>query len=380
MASAITAHTRAVVAVLLSVTICLPACSPATATDPCNADYETPATFDPVLAAQLQTALDANLAASGAPGASLTVHIPGQGTFAAGAGMRDILAGEPVLPRTRFRVGSITKAFAAAALLRLVERGELTLDDHPSELLPELGLDADITFAQLLSHTAGLFNYTDDRGFLALSRDPWEPEEIVAWSLTHEPVGAPGERYLYSNTDFYVVGLALEALSGQPFHEHVREQLLDPLELSDTSEEQHEGRDCGMSEGYVVTGAPATDDIDMSWTWAAGGLVSTGVDLCRWAEALYRGDVLSPTSRASLTAWTPQSIEASDPYGFATQQATRGGRSVVGHTGSTMGFKGELFIDLETGVCVAVLLNDFVSTPSAIAQPAWSAVFEHLGP
>ena len=104
MASAITAHTRAVVAVLLSVTICLPACSPATATDPCNADYETPATFDPVLAAQLQTALDAKLAASGAPGASLTVHIPGQGTFAAGAGMRDILAGEPVLPRTRFRV------------------------------------------------------------------------------------------------------------------------------------------------------------------------------------------------------------------------------------------------------------------------------------
>ena len=137
MASAITAHTRAVVAVLLSVTTCLPACNPGTATDPCNADYETPATFDPALAAQLQTLLDANLAASGAPGASLTVHIPGQGTFAAGAGMRDILAGEPVLPRTRFRVGSITKAFAAAALLRLVERGELTLDAHPSELLPD---------------------------------------------------------------------------------------------------------------------------------------------------------------------------------------------------------------------------------------------------
>lgn len=353
----------------------LASCGTSNTADPCNADYETPAAFDAALAADLQAVLDANLAASSAPGATLTVHIPGQGTFAGAAGMRDLENEVPVLPRTRFRVGSITKAFAAAALLRFVERGELGLDDHPSALLPELGLDADITFAQLLSHTAGLFNYTDDRGFLALSREPWEPEEIVAWSLTHEPVGAPGERYLYSNTGFYVVGLALEALSGQPFHQHVREELLDPLALTDTSEEQHEGRDCGMSEGYVVTGAAATDDIDMSWTYAAGGLVSSGVDLCRWAEALYRGDVLTPASRAALIAWTPQSLEASDAYGVATQRATRGGRDVVGHTGSTMGFKGELFIDLETGVCVAVLLNDFVSTPSAISQPAWTAVW-----
>lgn len=358
----------------------LASCGTSNTADPCNADYETPATFDPALAADLQAVLDANLAASSAPGATLTVHIPGQGTFAGAAGVRDLANDLPVLPRTRFRVGSITKAFAAAALLRFVEQGDLSLSDHPSALLPELGLDAEITFAQLLSHTAGLFNYTDDRGFLALSVEPWEPEEIVAWSLTHEPVGAPGERYLYSNTGFYVVGLALEELSGQPFHQHVREELLDPLGLTDTSEEQHEGRDCGMSEGYVVTGAAATDDIDMSWTYAAGGLVSSGVDLCRWAEALYRGDVLSPASRASLVDWTPQSIDVSDPYGFATQQATRGGRAVVGHTGSTMGFKGELFIDLETGACVAVLLNDFVSTPSAISQPAWAAVWDALDP
>lgn len=369
-----------VAALSLLMGLWLPACASSGDADPCNAEYETPATFDPTLAAELQAVLEANLPPSGAPGATLTVHVPGQGTFAGAAGMRDIAGGLPVLPRTRFRVGSITKAFAAAALLRFVEQGDLELGDSPGALLPDLGLDPTITFQQVLSHTAGLFNFTDDRGFLALSREAWEPEEIVDWSLMHGPVGAPGERYLYSNTGFYVVGLALEELSGQPFHEHVRDVVLDPLALSDTSEEQHEGRDCGMSEGYVVTGAAATDDIDMSWTWAAGGLVSTGVDLCRWAEALYRGDFLSPASRAALLEWTPQSIDASDPYGLATQRATRGGRQVVGHTGSTMGFKGELFIDLETGVCVAVLLNDFVSTPSAISQPAWTAVFDALAP
>jgi D-alanyl-D-alanine carboxypeptidase len=156
--------------------------------------------------------------------------------------------------------------------------------------------------------------------------------------------------------------------------------LLAPLALDDTSEEQHEGRDCAMSEGYVVTGGAATDDIDMGWAWAAGGVVSSGVDLCAWLSALYQGDVLTPSARASLVTPSAESIAAGERYGLGTQLTSRAGRPVVGHTGSTMGFKGEVFVDLASGVCVAVLLNDFVSTPSAISRPAWEAVFDALEP
>lgn len=359
----------------------LGACTGSDSAARCDASYETPVTFDPALAGVLTAVVRDELGASGAPGATLTVRIPGQGTFAAAAGSRDLERDLPMEPRTRLRVGSVTKTFVSAVLLQLVAEGELSLADHPAELLADLGLDLDptITFEQLLSHRAGLFNYTDDTAFLPLSRETWTPTEIVAWSLGHGPVGEPGERYLYSNTGYFVLGLSVEALTGRPLHRELRRRLLDPLALEDTSEEQHEGRDCAMSEGYVVTGAAATDDIDMSWTWAAGGLVSSGVDLCAWVDALYRGDVLDPATRAALSVPSAESISAGEPYGYATQVRTRGGRTVVGHTGSTMGFKGEVFIHPDSGVCVAVLLNDFVSTPSAISQPAWVAAFDALG-
>ncbi|MCB9657004.1 MAG: beta-lactamase family protein [Sandaracinaceae bacterium] len=366
---------------LVLLTLLCAACSESGEGGRCDGTYELPDTFDPTLAGALQAMVTDRLPSSSAPGATLTVHIPGEGTFAGAAGFRDVLGELPMEPRTRLRVGSVTKTFTTAVFFQLVAEGAVSLDDHPAEVLAALGLSLDptVTFAQVLGHRAGLFNYTDDVGFLGLSRDPWTPVEIVSWSLDHGAVGDPGAQYLYSNTGFFVLGLAIEELSGRPFHREVRRRLLDPLALDDMSEEQHEGRDCAMSEGYVVTGAASTDDIDMSWTWAAGGLVGSGVDLCRWLDALYLGDVLGADARAQLVVASAESISAGDAYGYGTQLRTRGGRPVVGHTGSTMGFRGEVFIDLESGVCVAVLLNDFVSTPTAISEPAWVAAFDYLG-
>jgi D-alanyl-D-alanine carboxypeptidase len=345
----------------------------------CDAHHETPATFDAALAASLTAILAAQLEHAEAVGATLSVHVPGHGTFAGGAGWRDTENALPMLPRTRMRIGSVTKVFVAAVLLRLEEAGEISLEDPVVELLPELGLDPAVTYRHLLSHEAGLFNYTDDPSFLSLSHEEWEPEAIVAWSLEHGSVGSPGELYSYSNTGFFILGLAIEALTGQPFHEAIRARVLDPLALGDTSEEKHEGRDCAMSEGYVLGGRAATDDMEMSWAWAAGGLVSSGVDLCRWLEVLYRGEFLTASSRDAMVHPSASSLESTLGYGYGTQHAIRGGRPVIGHTGSTMGFKGEAFIDLDTGVCVAALLNDFVATQTAISEPAWGAVFESLG-
>ena len=349
----------------------------------CEATHALPASFEPALADELQALLDEHLVASGAPGATLTVHIPGEGTFAAGTGLSDVAAGEPMPPRARLRVGSITKTFVAAALLRLVEEGRLSLDDRAVSYLPglaDLGLAPEVTLAQLLRHESGIFNYTDDTAFLQLRSEPWSPDEIIAWSLEHPAPHAPGEAYLYSNTGFFILGRVLETVTETPLHELLRQSILEPYALADTSEEKHEGRDCAMSEGYVITGRPVTDDMDMGWAWAAGGMVSSGVDLCRWAELLYRGSFLTESTRSAMITPGANSLVETRGYGYATQHTLRGGGSVVGHTGSTMGFRGELFIDLESGVCVAVLLNDFASTPASIAQPVWQALRARLSP
>ena len=349
--------------------------------DPCEAEWQNPSGFDDDgLGAELQAILDDNLGRARTRGATLTVHLPERGTFVAASGVRQVSGLVPMLPRTRFRVGSITKTFVAATALRLEEEGVWSLDDTVASYLPDLGLDPTITLRQLLQHQAGIFNFTDDESFLNFSSQPWTPEEVVAWSLDHDDPFAPGETYHYSNTGYFLVALAMDEATGRTYAENVRDYLVAPLELDDTSDEYSEGRDCGMSKGYVIR-SDVTDAMNMVWAWAAGGMVSSGVDLCRWAEAVYRGDVLSPSARAEMIESAPISIGVADArygYGIGTRHTTRGGREVIGHTGSTMGFKGELFIDPASGACVALLTNDFTSVPSEISRPAWDAVVAAL--
>ncbi len=101
--------------------------------------------------------------------------------------------------------------------------------------------------------------------------------------------------------------------------------------------------------------------------------MSNTADLCHWGEQLFRGDLLEQKSKELMVAITPLSKEL-DPYGLGVQISERGGRTAVGHTGSTMGFNGELFLDASSGVCVAVQTNDFLGSHEAVALPLWDAL------
>ncbi len=368
--------TRAIAFALMAL-VPLSACSdPAPA---CTDTLETTGTFPPALAAELDRIAVEELDAASALGATITVQIPGMGVHAAAAGFRDDDL-TPVTGRTRFRIGSITKTFHTATALLLEDAGEISLDANASEALPALPIPASVTHEMLLLHTSGIFNYTDDIAFLNYLNLPWTAGEIITWAIDeHDAPHAPGDAYSYSNTGFHVSALMLEAATNEPYHALVRRHVIAPLALDDTRDEYGEGRPaCGFSDGYVARGANMTEEIDMIWAWAAGGMVSTGADLCRWAEAVYRSDFLPPAQRARMLSVTAESADAGERYGLGTRHTTRGGVDVVGHTGSTMGYKGELFIDPETGVCVAVLTNDFLSTPTRLSGPAWAAVLDAL--
>jgi len=278
----------------------------------------------------------------------------------------------------RFRLGSITKTYVAAAVLQLVDEGQVGLDDAIDDHVPGFGLEPEITVRRCLSHTTGIFDLVDD--VLSVEGDfsqPIAPREIVSQALEHPRLFAPGQGYSYSNTNYFLLGLLLEEVGGEPIAQVLRERLLDPQGLLDTFMEDAEPARttfvCGNAYDIDVT-----ELLDMSWTWAAGAMVSSTGDLCRWADALWRGDVLPDGLRAAMVTPTVLPDGRVVGYGLGTKLVTRGGLPVVGHNGQTLGFQSELYIDPASGLCVAVLANDFGATPESVGVPVWDLLVPAL--
>jgi D-alanyl-D-alanine carboxypeptidase len=341
--------------------------------DPCTNAYATAADFPPELAAQLDATLAERFEGVAAPGVAVAVVLPGGAGWYGAAGIASVYSDAPLGPSARFRVGSITKTFVAAAALQLAEEGTWNLSDPLDDWVPDWQLGPEVTLERLLSHTAGIYNFTDDGAFLAHAYEDVPPETVIDFALEHDPVGDPGTVYSYSNTDYFLLGLAIEAATGKALEVVLRERLIAPAGLSATYLEHYETSECPIVQGHVAGGTNVTEGFSATWAWAAGGLVSHTGDLCSWAEQLVRGEVLDASSRALMQTVTPLSA-AIDPYGLGLMLPVRGGRALAGHTGSTMGFNGELFIDPQSGTCVAVQSNDFVGEPSAVALPIWDVL------
>ncbi len=327
----------------------------------------------PELAIALADALAANAEAAEAPGVAVGVVL-GDGSAWYGAwGTRSTFRGGGLVPHERFRVGSITKTFVASLVVEASLVGDIDLDAPVADSLPSLGLDPRITPRMLLNHTSGIIDYTDDEvDFIVRAQLPATPEEVIAYALSYGPVFAPGEGWHYSNTGYFVLGLLLEQTHDTPFGALLRSERLDPLGLANSFLQPDEDVTGGYSDGHTV-GAENTDLTHMSWAWAAGGTVSNTHDLCRWAGLLFGGDVVPADAVAEMTAIDPRS-PANEQYGLGIRWTTRGGRAVAGHTGSTIGFRGELFRDPVDGTCVAVLTNDFFATQTALSEPIWQAI------
>lgn len=327
--------------------------------------------LDPALAEALDARFVDAAATVGAPGVTATVRI-GDTLWQGADGVASTVTEAPIVPADRLRVGSVTKLFTAAVVLRLVDRGALELDAPVTAYVDGFDLDDAVTIRALLTHTSGVFNFTDDSAFLNLAAEAAPPGFVIQWAMDHGPVHPAGQGYGYSNTGYYLLGLAIEAASGQTFAEAVRAELLDPLGLADTFVQPDES-DAAFVDGHLV-GTESTDAIHTSWAWAAGGMISNGADLCVWADALFAGDVVPPALYDAFIAPHVLPDGSTGRHGLGVRHTIRGGRPVVGHTGSTMGFRGELFYALDTGTCVVVLTNDFFARPTDLAQALWAVL------
>ena len=308
------------------------------------------------------------LNAAGSPGAVVLVR-DSKGVRASAAGYANLRTTERMRVDHAFRVGSITKTFVATVVLQLAAESTLGLDDALERWLPWLVPNGQaITLRQLLNHTSGIYNYTDDQALnSSLMRNPRRvltPVELVAVATKHGPLFDPGTRWSYSNTGYILLGLVIEKATATSLEQELRERIFQPLALTRTSFPAAPKLPRPFAHGYLpldLVRTPNGKPVDVtvwspSWAWAAGALVSTAGDLARFYEALVRGELLAAEQLRDMTTAVPIPNSPSQ-YGLGLASEPSGCGRVLGHTGGVPGYTSIAYSTEDSGRQTVVLIN-----------------------
>ncbi|MEV4598617.1 serine hydrolase domain-containing protein [Amycolatopsis sp. NPDC049253] len=292
-------------------------------------------------------------AIAGLPNAQATgalVQVRGSaGAWSGVSGTADLSTGAPVPANAHFRIGSITKTFTAVVVLQLAAEHRLDLDAPVQRYLPGL-LPAGyprITVAQLLNHTSGLpgVDLPEDPQWIVDHRyTVFTPQQVLATAFRHDLVFAPGTSQQYTNTNYLVAGLLVEKLTHHSYGDEVRDRILRPLGLRDTSVP---GNDPNLpapyAHGYQVVNGQLVDltRMNQSIPWAAGEMISTAGDLDKFLIALFQGRLVpNPLLQRMFTVPDVTTFGTDDPaiYSQGLMTSTVNGVTVWGKTGSRYGY------------------------------------------
>jgi len=294
--------------------------------------------------------------------------------FEKGYGYASLELGVPATPQTRFRIGSITKQFTAAAILRLQEQGKLSVTDKLAKFIPDYPRGEEVTLHHLLTHTSGIHSYTSKPNFLETAPLAVKPEDLIQ-SFKDDPYDfSPGEKYLYNNSGFFLLGYIVAKVSGQSYAAFLRQEFFEPLGMTNTGVHEASAILKHEATGYSCSGGELRKALnwDMSRAGGAGALYSTVEDLFRWNEAVFGGKVLSDASlKAAFTpVVTKEDTESAGQketgygYGWAVGK-TRGLRTIE-HGGGLHGFLSYLLRFPEQKFTVVVLANASDPPPNLV--------------
>ena len=303
--------------------------------------------------------------------------------FAKGYGLANADWGIPNSLDTKFEIGSITKTFTATLIMQLESERKLALSNGICMYIENCPPAwSAVTLHHLLSHTSGIYNLTLAADFAREHVVPQTREEILARFRTQPLAYTPGEKFEYSNSNYVLLAMVIEKVTGQPYESVLRQRILGPLDMNATGVVRRESILPQHATGYRPgrTGSPEVDSpIDESWSFGAGSLYSTVGDLQKWSEALDSGKVLPQATLARM--WQPVKGE----YGYGWQipalSLGRSNRRVVQHTGLVTGFVTVLQRFTDEHLTVIVLANNLASQPRRVAQSLASlALGEHFVP
>jgi D-alanyl-D-alanine carboxypeptidase len=316
---------------------------------------------------RLQTTLDRVRRQQKLPGAAAAVVFPDGHVWTGTSGLADVSTRQPVRADTLFAVASVTKTFIAALVLQLAEDGAVDLDETLSRWVPTFPNSRRISLRQLLSHTSGLADYVSDGRFLAAQRRHgldavWTPKQLLRY--VPEPLAAPGERWIYSNTNFLLLGLVIERAThsavGRELHRRLLPRATFGRIVFQIGERPHGRVAVGYDDLHGQTEHTANNPYvpstaDATSAWSSGNLLASAADLARAGESVLDGSLLSRDSLRQMTHW----VKALDPpeYGLGLAHDELAGQEVWGHSGDITGFHADLWYLPKSRLTVAALTN-----------------------
>ncbi len=339
-------------------------------TPPTSAMTSVP--LPPADAARLQAALESALKQTAAPGAIVGVRTPA-GFWQSAVGIADPAKGTPMAIGMHTRIGSLTKTFVGTMILQLVEDGKLSLDDPIAKYVPGVPNGDRITLLQLADMTSGVASYTRSTKFtdtyFAHPETVFKPAELLAVGISESPLFEPGTRFDYSNTNFILLGIVIEKVTGESIGTMFKERILDPLKLADTSwPGESPDLPAPYADGLTLQGDFARPDApsdathwNPAWGWTAGELISDLDDLLTYGHALVTGQGLLDAQLQTRRLTFP------GPAGYGIAIGCIDGW--VGHTGTLPGYETTLYFDTRSGTTVVVQANSDIMTGDCSDSP-----------
>ena len=341
---------------------------------------QTSAANTTALKAALQLKLDEWHKAGSFPGATVGVALANGESFGLAVGYSDRDTKSAMKPTDRMLAGSVGKTFAAATALQLIKEGKINLDDKIEKYLgrepwfARLPNAKDITVRQLMNHTSGLVRYEFKEQFTKdLTANPekvWQPAELLAYLFDAKAPFEAGKGWDYSDTNYIVLGMIIEKVTGRKFYDEANRRVIKPLKLTNTIP-QDGPRLKGVIQGYAGPNNPfgGTDAmivngkfaINPQFEWTGGGYASTAHDLARWAKMFYEGKAFSPDLLPQvLNGVAAPMLGRETKYGLAAIIRQTPAGTSYGHSGFFPGYMTDMMYFPEHKIAVAVQVNTSV--------------------
>jgi D-alanyl-D-alanine carboxypeptidase len=318
--------------------------------------------LSPATRAEIDSIMADTMTTANIPGMSVLVRIPGRGSYVQTYGVADTATGRPFRRTDHVRIASITKTFTGTLILRLVDRGQLSLDDHLSRYVKGIDNGRQITIRQMLNMTSGIFSYTEDeqfgKDFDANPAEPFPPSAAIAIIKAHDPDFAPGNGWHYSDSNYLLLGVIAEKVTGRPIDRLMQDLVLDPIGLSHTSYPTTPAIPRPHPVGYVAQPEGSLRDVtavNPAVAAGAGAMISTLDDLATFAKALAEGSILSAATQRERLQLVNTHLSPILKTGYGL--GIFGINGFLGHDGAIYGFSTAMFHLPEKDATIVVVGN-----------------------
>lgn len=345
-------------------------------------DTDTKSKASPVEALKdsLQKELDGFVTDNSFPGSTLSVVLPDGKTISLASGVADRDKKDALQPGARMFAGSTGKVIVSAVALTLVDEGKLKLDDKVVSYLTDDGDSwvqklpnaKDLTIRSLMNHTSGLPRYIFQQGFLQeIRKNPyrdWTPVQCMEYVLEIEPTSAVGKGWSYADTNYILLGIIIERVSGKDFYQLAAETLIEPMKLANTIPSTQPKLE-GLTQGHVgpqnFLGMPEKTLVDGKYAvnpafeWCGGGFITNTTDLARIVKAIHASEMLRPETHKQLV----QAVDfrsgqnAERGYGLGTFVWKTEGGTFFGHAGIMPGHLTQVEYSQEGEFAIAIQTN-----------------------